>query len=267
MKTTMFAVVLVAVAAQAKTTDELMASGTPEEKGVAIISELGARNAGYRDMTGQVEMLLTDADGSEAKRGFSLKLLERAAPTEGDKSLIVFDTPADVKGTAVLSHAGGAGGEDEQWLFLPSARRTKRISSSNRSGSFVGSEFTFEDLTGNDARKYSWRALGLKPCGDSKCVELEAVPKDAGSAYSKRVLLLDQGDLRIRSIAFFDRKGEMLKTLSYDEYTKMNEKFLRAKVWTMKNAQTGKSTTIRFVAMKLSTGLSASDFSTGALGR
>lgn len=116
-------------------------------------------------------MVLTDADGSESKRGFTLKLLERTTPAEGDRSLIVFDTPADVRGTSVLSHSGGANGDDEQWLYLPSARRTKCIASSNRWGIFVGSEFTFEDLTGNDVRKHSWKLLGKKACGEGSCFD------------------------------------------------------------------------------------------------
>jgi outer membrane lipoprotein-sorting protein len=255
-------------------------ASTPEQDGAQLALELAQRNAGYKDLTGQVEMVLTDADGSEARRSFTLKVLERPTPADGDRSLIVFESPADVKGTAVLSHAK-PDGDDEQWLFLPSARRTKRISSSNRSGAFVGSEFTFEDLTGNDGRKYTWRRGAEKPCPSTgagqaagaasgseaaSCIELEAVPKDPASAYSKRVLQVDAKDLRLRSIAFFDRKGELLKTLAYGDYQTLNARFVRAQKWTMRNAQTGKSTTIRFTGMKLSTGLSSSDFATGKLG-
>jgi outer membrane lipoprotein-sorting protein len=244
---------------------ELLATGTPEEKGTAIARELGARNAGYQDLGGQVEMVLRDADGAEAKRGFSLKVLERSSAEEGDRSLIVFDNPADVKGTAVLSHSK-ADGEDEQWLFLPSAHRTKRISSSNRTGSFAGSEFSFEDLTGNDGRKYAWKYLGTVACGDKQCLEVETVPKDAASAYSRRVLQIEASELRIASIAFYDRKGVKLKTLTYDEYRKLNERFWRAHRWTMQNHQSGKSTTLQFASMRLQNGFTANDFSTGKLG-
>jgi outer membrane lipoprotein-sorting protein len=243
----------------------VLAGSTAEDQGAALSRELWQRNAGYRDMSAEVEMTLTDADGSEARRSFSLKVLERPSQDDGERSLIVFEAPADVKGTAVLSH-GSPSGDDEQWLFVPSARRTRRISSSNRTGAFVGSEFTFEDLTGNDGRKYTWKALGEKACEGGKCVQLEATPKEASSSYSRRVLMLDANDYRIRSIAFFDRKGELLKTLVYDDYQKLNEKFLRAQRWTMTNAQTAKKTTIRFTAMKLATGLSVTDFVAAKLG-
>ncbi len=245
----------------AKSMKELTAAGTPEEKGRAIAQELGARNAGYKDLGGQVEMVLTDAAGSEARRSFSLKVLEKANVTEGDKSLIMFEAPADVKGTAVLSHAN-AEGEDEQWLFLPSAHRTKRISAANRTGAFAGSEFSFEDLTGNDARKHGWKYLGEQ----GNTVNVEATPKDAASAYSKRVLHVDGKEMRISSIDFFDRRGEKLKTLTYDDYRQLNEKFYRSHTWAMKNSQTGKATTIRFTTMKLDTGLTVADFAPGKLG-
>jgi outer membrane lipoprotein-sorting protein len=238
---------------------------TPEQQGQAIAMQLATRNAGYGDLGGQVEMVLEDAEGTKAKRSFSLKLLERPTPTEGDRSLIVFESPADVKGTAVLSKAG-ADGEDEQWLYLPSSRRTKRISSSNRSGSFVGSEFTFEDLTGHDGRKYSWKLAGEEACGTEQCLTVEATPKDPASAYSKRVLHIEKTQLRIASIDFYDRQGAKMKTLTYGDYKKLNERFWRSQLWTMKNHQSGKSTSIRFTSMALKNGFTANDFSTAKLG-
>ena len=144
-------------AADAKTSEEVLHAGTPEQQGVALATELATRYAGYRDFAGQVEMTLQDRDGSQARRHFSVKLLEHPVPSSGDYSLLEFDSPADVKGTSVLSHAQ-IEGEDEQWIFLPALHRVKRISSSNRTGSFVGSEFSFEDLTGNEGRKYTWKA-------------------------------------------------------------------------------------------------------------
>src|SRR4029079_19354534 len=117
--------------ANAKTSEEIMSAGSPDQKGQAVAVELATRNAGYKDLGGDVEMTLRDASGGEAKRRFTIKLLEKPVANGGDYSLIVFDAPADVKGTAVLSHAQLAG-DDEQWLYLPSAQRTRRISSSNK---------------------------------------------------------------------------------------------------------------------------------------
>ena len=251
--------------ASGKTIGELTASGSAEDQGRAVIEELGRRNAGYKDFIGEVEMDLEDATGGKAHRGFSVKILERqAGGSDGDRSLIVFSSPADIKGTSVLSHTHTSA-EDEQWLFLPASRRTKRVSSSNRSGAFVGSEFTFEDLTASDPRKFAWAVRGKESCGAAQCVTLEAVPKDPSSAYSKRVLHVD-GDLRVQSVDFFDKKGSKLKTLAYGDYQQLEGGFWRAKSWTMKNTQSGKGTTLRFTTMKLKSSLSTSDFLPEKLG-
>jgi len=246
--------------AHAKTAAELTRVGTPEEQGRAIAGELDARNAGYRDLVGEVEMVLRDPSGSEAKRRFSIKALEQPDPKIGDYSMIVFDTPTDVKGTALLSH-GKVDGEDDQWLYLPALGRVKRISSANRTGSFVGSEFAYEDLTGNDTGKSSWRLLGQEPCGKLSCLKLEAAPRDPASGYSRRVLSVESTDFRIISVDFFDRKGARIKTLSYDDYRKVSGRYWRAHAWTMKNHQSGKVTSLAFTSMRMGTGLRAADFS------
>ncbi|GAC1356019.1 MAG: outer membrane lipoprotein-sorting protein [Polyangiales bacterium] len=251
--------------AHGKTTKELLAAPTAEAKGVAIVTELAQRNGGYKDLGGDVEMTLRDASGAESKRSFTLKLLERPTPTEGDYSLIVFKSPADVKGTAVLSH-GKVSDADDQWLYLPSLGAVKRISTTTRTGSFVGSEFSFEDLTASDGRKYDWTYVKTEPCGAGECFVVEARPKDPSSAYSKRVLHIETTEVRIRSTDFFDRKGTQLKTLTYDDYEKLNGKFWRARTWTMKNVVTGKSTVVHFTTLKLDNGYKPSDFSTGKLG-
>lgn len=251
--------------AGAKTSEEILAAPTPEAKGQGIAMELAARNAGYKDLGGDVEMTLRDSGGGEAKRRFSIKVLEKPVAGGGDYSLIVFDAPADVKGTAVLSHAK-IGDDDEQWLYLPSAHRTRRISSSNKTGAFAGSEFSFEDLTGNDGRKYDWKLAGTEPCGSLTCFVVDATPKDPNSAYSKRVLRIENQEFRIQTIEFYDRKNVKLKTLSYENYKKLKDRFWRSQSWTMRNHQSGKSTVITFSSMKIDNGFTVNDFATGKLG-
>lgn len=258
------ALFLTTTATGARTPEELLTSGSAADKGRAIATELATRNAGWKDMIGTVEMVLRDASGSEAKRLFTVKLLEKPTTSAGDYSLLVFDAPADVKGTAVLSHAK-VEGDDEQWLFLPSARRVKRIASANRTGSFSGSEFSFEDLTAAEQRKYDWQFLGIEPCGSLQCFSLEAKPKDPASGYSRRLLKIDTNEFRIQSVDFYDRKDARLKTLAYDDYTKIDNRFWRSKRWTMTNHQNGKSTVIRFNSMKLATGLTPTDFAPAKL--
>ncbi len=252
-------------ASDARDATELVKQGSERDKAEALVRELAARNSGYHDFSGAVDMTLKDATGAEARRRFSLKVLERPTAAVGDQVLIVFEAPADVKGTALLSHAK-VDEEDEQWVYLPGTKRTKRIAASNKTSAFAGSEFSYEDLSGSEVRKYEWRFLGTAPCGEATCFRLEALPKDKNSAYSKRVLALDTAELRVVSTEFFDRAGAKAKTLAYDGYTKLSGKYWRAQTWTMKNHQTQKSTVLAFSKLAMQTGLSPSEFSAGKLG-
>ena len=104
-------------------------------------------------------MILIDPKGNEVTREVSGKTLENLDPNDGDKSLTYFKTPKDVEGTVMLSHTH-ISDDDDQWLYLPALGRVKRISSSNKSGAFMGSEVAFEDFSGTDYRKYEWKFLG-----------------------------------------------------------------------------------------------------------
>jgi outer membrane lipoprotein-sorting protein len=113
---------------------------TAEEKGLAIAVEADKRDEGFGDSTANMTMELKNKQGDTSIRYIRIKTLEVIG--DGDKSMSIFDEPADVKGTAFLtfSHAVEP---DEQWLYLPALKRVKRINSKNKSGPFMGSEFAY----------------------------------------------------------------------------------------------------------------------------
>ncbi|MCK5642395.1 MAG: outer membrane lipoprotein-sorting protein, partial [Gammaproteobacteria bacterium] len=129
---------------------------TPEEKGLAIAVEADKRDQGWSDQATVMKMILRNSQGAESMREIRGKTLE--VKGDGDKSLTIFDTPRDIKGTAFLSftHALKA---DEQWLYLPALKRVKRISSSNKSGPFMGSEFAYEDISSQEVEKYKYKFI------------------------------------------------------------------------------------------------------------
>lgn len=131
-------------------------AATAEEQGMAIVKEMERRNNGFGDTTANMVMTLINNQGQKSVRNLRLKILE--VQGDGDKSQSIFDRPRDIKGTAMLtfSHPTKA---DEQWMYLPALKRVKRISSRNKSGPFMGSEFAFEDLGSQDVEKYSYRWL------------------------------------------------------------------------------------------------------------
>ncbi len=237
------------------------------DRGEEIAKKIAAANVGYGDMSAHLEMILEDAEGQSSRRVMRVKSLERPAADEGDLSLVVFESPRDVKGMALLSHAGVLD-SDEQWLYLPAAKRVRRISGGNTSGPFVGSEFAYEDITGTEVAKYAWRFVGEGACpvGSGKCFELESRPKYDKSGYSRRVVWVDEAAYRVQKIDFYDRREALLKTLTYKNYEK-HGRFWRAGEWEMKNHQSGKKTRLVFSKFSFDNGFDASDFHRSVLKR
>ncbi len=233
---------------------------TPEEKGLRIAKEAEAFDAGFGDYTAKGEMTLRNKSGRESVRGFLSKTLEQV--DDGDKSLMVFQRPADIRGTALLTHAHKTD-DDDQWLYLPAMKRVKRISSSNRSGSFVGSEFSYEDLSSPEVEKYTYNWLREEPCPnqpDMTCHVTERFPTDTGSGYKKQMMWLDTETYRVVKIDYFDRKEAFLKTLLQTDYAVYKDRHWRPHTMEMVNHQTGKSTTMKWSDFQFGAGLSGSDF-------
>ncbi|MCA9664749.1 MAG: outer membrane lipoprotein-sorting protein [Myxococcales bacterium] len=228
--------------------------------GADIARKAAAQLSGYGDQQASLKMILKNAHGNVATRAIRFRTLE----DKGGQSyaLIIFDSPADVKGTALLTH-DKRGGDDDQWLYLPALRRVRRISSSNRTGRFVGSEFSYEDLSGYDAADYHWKRLADR----GGHYVIEARPKRSGSGYSRRVLLVSKKGYRIEQITFFDRKNARVKTLSYSRFSRPDGKHERALRWTMVNHESGKSTVLEFSNFRFNQGLTVSQFSKSRLRR
>ena len=185
---------------------------------------------------------------------------------DGDKSLFVFDEPRDVQGTAFLIHAHREDAND-QWLYLPALKRVKRISSANRSGSFMGSEFAYEDMTAQEVEKFTYRYLRDEPCGDSTCTVTERFPVDKKSSYRRQLVWRDQDERRIRKVEYYDRKDAHLKTLTLDNYAQYLDRYWRASKMTMVNHLTGKSTVLTQTDFQFQTDLDDSDFTQTGLRR
>jgi hypothetical protein len=180
--------------------------------------------------------------------------------------MIVFDTPADIEGTALLSHAKILD-PDDQWLYLPALKRVKRISSVNKSGPFVGSEFAFEDFTALELNKYDYQYLGEDACGDQRCDMIERIPRYEHSGYTRQVSWVDQDVYQVRRVDFYDRRGELLKTLRLEDYRVYDGSYWRAHRLAMVNHRTGKSTDLVYQDYVFDSGMTDQDFVKGALKR
>ena len=239
---------------------------TPEEKGFEIAARSDRSDRGFGDSFVEIKMILRNAKGQESIREMTQNVLEVPDEDVGDKSLVVFDSPADIYGTALLSHTKILD-PDDQWLYLPALKRVKRISSKNKSGPFVGSEFAFEDFTALELNKYDYKYIGLEACGELTCDVVERTPRYEFSGYTKQIAWIDQSIYQTRKVDFYDRKGDLLKTLIFEDYREYEGGIWRSHLLRMVNHQTGKSTDMVFSEFEFATGASDKDFQKGILSR
>jgi outer membrane lipoprotein-sorting protein len=240
-------------------------AATPEERGLAIAEEADRRDSGWRDMRVTLTMVNRNRLGEEYVREMRLTSVE--TENDGDKSLIVFDSPKDQRGTALLSYAHKVA-HDDQWLYLPALKRVKKIASSNRSGPFASSEFAYEDLTSQEVEKYAYRYVKDDARGAQECYVIERYPVERFSGYTRQRVWFDKNEYRVQKIEYYDRKDTLLKTLVVDGYVKYKDRFWRARQMRMQNHQTGRSTKLEWRNYEFDTGLDESrDFSTNSLRR
>ena len=235
------------------------------DKGMAIAVEADHRNNGFGDSTVDLTMLIAASQDESISREMRQLTLEVA--DEGDKSIMVFDRPKDLKGTAILTFSHKTA-TDEQWLYLPALKRVKRISSTDKSGPFMGSEFAFEDLSSQEVEKYSYKYLRDERLNGELCFVVERIPADKYSGYSRQVTWVDQKEYRLQQVDYYDRKNALLKTMVATEYQSyLDHQFWRPGQLVMTNHLTGKNTTLKFKDYQFRTGLQDSDFTPSAVAR
>lgn len=238
----------------------------PDAKGRAIAEEVIRREDGYGDTVVEVEMTLGNIEGQERTRKLTWMTLENNEPGAGDRSLTIFHEPRDIAGTAFLSHTK-IGDDDDQWLYLPSLKRVKRIAAANKSSAFVGSEFAYEDLLSDEVERFEYLWLRNDDCDGEQCFVIERRPRYGDSGYLRQHVWIDQAEFRPQRIDYFDLRDRLLKTLTFHDYRLYLDRFWRAQEMRMENHQSGKFTVLRFGEFRFQTGLTERDFDPSALRR
>ena len=241
-----------------------LSAQSSEERGLEVAKAADTYDQGFGSSVTKLTMILTNKQGQESTRYMSNQTLELTE--DGDKSLIVFDSPRDVKGTATLTYTHKVG-SDDQWLYLPAVKRVKRISSNNKSGPFMGSEFAYEDLSSQEVEKYTYKFLKEEEINGVQAYVVERDPVDPKSGYARQVVWYNKDNYRLEKMDFYDRKNALLKTLTYGKYKVYKEKHWRAGEMLMVNHQTGKKTKLMFEDYRFDLNLTDNDFSQNSLKR
>lgn len=219
-------------------------------KGMEIALKMKKASDGFIGEESSMKMVLIDAYKAKAVREMEGKILEIEG--DGDKSLSTFLNPKDVKGTKMLTWSHKEE-DDDQWLYLPVSKRLRRISSRSKSSSFMGSEFSYEDLGSQEIEKYNFEFIKEDKLNNETIWVLNRYPKSK-SGYSKQVLYVSQSKLHPLKIEYFDRKDELLKVAQFSEYKEYeinNKKMYRAGQIHMVNVQTKKESIFTWESRKL----------------
>ena len=173
-----------------------------------------------------------------------------------EKRLIRFLSPADVKGTGLLSYDYEKK-DDDIWFYLPSLRKTRRIVSTEKAKNFMGSEFTYADINQPAVDDFTYKMLRQEKADGVDCYVIESTPKNTKVAkengFSRRVAWFAVKDNMIRKARIFDLKGKLLKVLSATDVRLIDKKNNRYRAHSMKmvNKQNGRSSTMTVNKLKL----------------
>ena len=231
---------------------------------VALLAQSGeeiARHSyekisGYQSSVSKTTMILKNAQGDKNIRKLEMKKLEGK---NGDRSLLVFLYPNDLKGTKLLSYEV-IGGDDKQWLYLPALKRVKRISSRNKSGSFMASEFSYEDIASQNYKNYSYpKDANIIEKDGVKYFEVLRVPKDKHSGYSKQIIYIDTKENLARFGKYFDKQGRLLKKIVFENYVLIDGVYRVHKI-VIKNVQNQKESILTWDSDTIKAGLGKKDF-------
>jgi len=223
--------------------------------GNEIIEKVYNRPAGD-DQTSDLTMTLINKSGDQRVRK-----IKQFTKDLGDleKSIMFFLSPADVKNTSFMSWTYDSDQSDDQWIYLPALKKTKRISSDSKSDYFMGSDFTYDDLGDRKLEDDTHKLLREETLDGKECYVVESVSIDEDYMYTKTVVWVNKSNFIGVQKEFYDEDEDLLKVLSIKEVEEISG------IWVitnseMKNVQKNHRTTIILSNIQINTGISDSKF-------
>jgi outer membrane lipoprotein-sorting protein len=198
------------------------ASPSPEPDPRAIMEAVAAREVGDR-MSAQMRMTITSGGGKQRQRTLRTRAMKVGAER---RQLVIFESPADVRNIALLSVDYDDGDRaDDQWLYLPSLRKATRISGGERSGSFMGSDFSYADMTQQHTSHYDYELVddATQVAGED-CWLIEARPRTDKArdetGYTKSHVWVSKEKKMPLQVKAWVRAGKKIKYMKFDAIEK-----------------------------------------------
>ncbi|UZJ40736.1 outer membrane lipoprotein-sorting protein [Prosthecochloris sp. SCSIO W1101] len=203
------------------------------------------------DRTSVLKMTLVNKRGSKRVREVSSYSKDYG---RDKKSVMVFDRPADVKGTAFLSwEYDDPSREDDKWLYMPAMKKVRRISGASKNEYFMGSDFTYDDMGDRHVDEDTHTLQGEEAVGEQMCWKIESIPVDPDDMYTRKVLWVSKEADMILKAEYYDKDG-LLKVYRVVDFGKEGG-FWTVRHSEMENVVRNHKTVMEFSAMRYDTGL------------
>lgn len=234
--------------------------------GLSIMKQVDKANQGFKGEKSTMVLTLTNAKGSSVQRELSAQIHEDVKA--GNKSLVEFHRPLDVKGVKLLTWSN-VGSANSQWLYLPKFKRVKKINGAGAGGSFMGSEFSYEDIGGMTLDKYKYKLLKEEKFSGEDVWVIEATPKNK-SSYKRQETWISKKFNAAMQVKYYDKKNKLLKVSTVAGFKPIKvggKSFYRPDSITMKNKQNKKSSALTWKNRKVGQSISPSTFRSTTLKR
>lgn len=234
--------------------------------GLSVMKQVDKANQGFKGEKSTMVLTLTDAKGSSVERELSAQIHEDNK--SGNKSLVEFHRPLDVKGVKLLTWSN-IGSANSQWLYLPKFRRVKKINGAGAGGSFMGSEFSYEDIGGMTLDKYKYKLLKEEKFNNEDVWVIEATPKSK-SSYKRQETWISKKFNAAMQVKYYDKKNKLLKVSSVEGFKPIkvgSRSFYRPSKISMKNQQNKKSSALTWKDRKVGVSITPSTFRSTSLKR
>jgi uncharacterized protein len=216
------------------------------------------------DSTQDAVFHLINAQGQERLRETTGQTKLLAGSTD-NRRIVVFNAPADIRGTKTLliEHSGG---DDDIWIYLPAMKKVRRLVANNKKDSFVGTDFSYGDVIGYGVDDWNHTLLRGEAFHGLDCEVVQSTPKSPQvadvSGYSKRVSWIDKRSYVAVKTEIYDSQGALLKRLTQEDLREIDPKDHKwqAMRLTAENTQSGHKTVIELKNFKANVGVSDAEF-------
>jgi outer membrane lipoprotein-sorting protein len=182
-----------------------------------------------------------------------------------NRAIIVFQNPASVRGTRFLTMEN-QGKDNDQWIFLPSLAKVRRIAASEGSGSFMGTDFSYDDISSADRKADldNHRILREENYQGKDCYVIESTPKDSNYQYSRMIQWIDKNVFTAYKVELYDKRGAQVKLLEILGYREVQGR-LSAMVTRMTSLAVGTSSSLNVELLKYDDPIPEAVFTTNYL--